>query len=334
MINSIQYLRGIAALSVALFHLYPIFFNQTPNPLASGAAGVDIFFVISGFIMWHVAQSKEPTPFDFLSHRLVRVVPLYWTITLVLAISATLKPNLFPLDNPSLIHIFKSMLFVPHGASPEGRPLVSQGWTLNYEMLFYAFFSIALCLPRNSRSAALYSTFLTFAILGIAFKSNSYFFNWVTNSIILEFIFGIGVAQAYQNKRLVPRLPAYLFIGCSLSVIYLSDGAYPRVVVFGLPSAIIVWSMLSIERIGNLKPQRILLELGSISYSLYLVHFMAGNFYLISAAHIGLPITGGLGYILAVLTAIFAAGICHYVLERPLLNFFRNLIAKHSPTKH
>ena len=117
-----------------------------------GQAGVDIFFVISGFIMWVTTHDRPTTPLRFMTNRIVRIVPLYWLITLAVAAMAFAVPSLFRGVVLTPEHVIKSLLFIPHyypGMPTRVWPLLLPGWTLNYEMVFYLVFAIALLLPRR-----------------------------------------------------------------------------------------------------------------------------------------------------------------------------------------
>jgi exopolysaccharide production protein ExoZ len=130
-LQSIQFLRAIAALLVLLFHL-------SDGRIVTGASGVDIFFVISGFIMGTVGVGERPR--DFIVKRAARIVPLYWLITMAMCIGALLGVfSRFSYDIESLV---KSLLFIPYyDASGHIWPLVVPGWTLNLEALFYILFA-------------------------------------------------------------------------------------------------------------------------------------------------------------------------------------------------
>src|SRR5207248_11683851 len=95
---TIQFLRAVSAVAVVVGHIDEIY--QLEWRL--GVADVDLFFVISGFIMWLVMRKSEATPTKFVKKRLLRIVPVYWLVTLFLALSASFLPNLFPLDHPVL----------------------------------------------------------------------------------------------------------------------------------------------------------------------------------------------------------------------------------------
>ena len=148
----IQYLRGIAALVVVWHHAR----GQLPGlslllPNEFGAHGVDLFFVISGFIMVLTTTGKEATPWQFFKRRLVRVAPLYWLVTTALVTLTVLAPNLLNTVKPTPGTTLMSLLFIPHlsiGNPGMVWPILVPGWTLNYEMFFYALFALSLFAPH------------------------------------------------------------------------------------------------------------------------------------------------------------------------------------------
>ncbi len=335
MVGSIQYLRGFAALSVVLCHLYPMFLDGSGGPLSSGAAGVDVFFVISGFIMWHVVQNREPEPANFLLHRLIRVAPMYWLVTLLLAAAAILKPNFFPLDHPTIPHVLMSIAFVPYAtdASAELKPILSQGWTLYYEVFFYLIFSAVLFLSRQFRLIALSITLLALSTAGFFLDMSSPLTILATNSLLIEFLGGILIAVAFSKKFFIPVFISWVLISISIFLIVtkLIDVPY-RLIFFGIPAILIVWSMVSLEAnkgFGNSSP---LLSLGDASYSIYLIHFLVAVLYLIVAPHVGLPSHGISAFSLAVAFAVFVGFVLNIFIERPLLTMLRSAAsARFSP---
>jgi exopolysaccharide production protein ExoZ len=126
-ILSIQYLRGIAAIAVLLFHAsetYDLGFRI-------GAAGVDLFFIISGIVMWVTTSQKNISPSVFMRRRIIRIVPMYWVATLVTYACISLRPNFFYGQHPSLMDLFTSLLFLPPIKDGALHPIVLQGWTLS-----------------------------------------------------------------------------------------------------------------------------------------------------------------------------------------------------------
>ena len=161
-IEGLQYLRGIAALMVVFYHSRS-YFGDVPDWTRIGSRGVDIFFVISGFIMAYATRhlADDVTAIKasliFLSKRFIRVVPLYWVALLWassvywinwVSTSGSLE-ELYLNISPELISIAKDFLFIPHLSIDEDEqgeifPVLIQGWTLNYEMFFYFIFAIAM----------------------------------------------------------------------------------------------------------------------------------------------------------------------------------------------
>ena len=121
---------------------------------ASGnlAAGVDIFFVISGFIM--LVTSRQTSPAEFMVRRLIRIVPLYWALTLLVSALLILKPELFRTTVVTAPFLIKSLLFIPYanpGHGGEVMPILTPGWSLNFEMFFYLIFCFVLIFPLGRR---------------------------------------------------------------------------------------------------------------------------------------------------------------------------------------
>jgi exopolysaccharide production protein ExoZ len=145
-LGTIQHLRAIAALGVVFYHASSQVNGGHSDYVRMGAAGVDLFFVISGFIMWVTAIARDEPPGRFALKRLIRIVPLYWLITTAVLLLVLAKPDLMRSASLNLTHIASSYGFIawPHPRSAHRFwPLVIPGWTLNYEMLFYAIVTIA-----------------------------------------------------------------------------------------------------------------------------------------------------------------------------------------------
>ncbi|MFM0212382.1 acyltransferase [Paraburkholderia sediminicola] len=198
----IQYLRAIAAVMVVFHHArnpQPWLFNPLKN-YESLAWGVDIFFVISGFVMYIAAKNEIPS--EFLKNRIIRIVPMYWFWTFALvAISTKFQP--WSMQPYQITHLVKSLLFIPH-YSPvfEGQiwPYLIPGWTLNYEMFFYAIFFTGLILNRVIVTTT--SIILILIFSGFAIESKDALLKTYTDPIIFEFLGGILIAHFYEKKRI------------------------------------------------------------------------------------------------------------------------------------
>jgi len=289
----VQYLRAIAALMVAYFHSleqipqYAPLLNRYFLGNAHLSNGVDLFFVISGFIM--VLTSSRASPLDFAVRRIIRIVPLYWSLTAVLLFLLLWKPNLMRATVAGTEYAVKSFLFIPYanpGQNGQMFPLLVPGWSLNLEMFFYAVFALVLFLPRNRRVLAAGAFFFvvvwgTPLFRGATFGREIGFFG---DFRLFEFIFGMILAQWYSQG--LPRLPVWvLWIIAALGFIVLfwglpflplTAGSWLQVMLEnGLPAAVVVFAILSLEGSLMRRPLPFLAYLGDASYSMYLSHIFS-----------------------------------------------------------
>lgn len=287
-LDSVQQLRAVAALGVLIFHIETQaarmgYEGYWPNFLSSG---VDIFFVISGFIMWVTTYGRSTTPLQFLGNRLARIVPLYWLVTTFALVILLVQPSWMQSGVLSWPHVISSYLFFPivHPVKLASmEPLIFAGWTLNYEMLFYAIFAIALMLSTKAR---LWFTILVLAALAALRLTNPepltvlWFYS---HDIILEFGFGVLIGWYITAERSVLPWLSYVLIGVG-SVTLALFAANPdidalRVLVRGAPSALIVLGAVSLEVEGRKIRSAFVNYLGDASYSIYLVHGIALSAY-------------------------------------------------------
>ncbi|WP_426434911.1 acyltransferase family protein [Bradyrhizobium genosp. P] len=274
---SIQYLRAFAALGVVVFHAQGL----THGPeLIIGSAGVDVFFVVSGFVMWTVtAHRSTQTPAGFLLNRIIRIVPMYWFVTLSFVFAAVTFPALFPRQVVSIDHTLASLFFVPMRSPSNGGiwPVVVPGWTLNCEMFFYAIFALALALflEDTKRLIFLAAVFFALILAGRVYTGSSPPIIFFTDPTMLEFPSGILLGRAFQQDRL-PRLRwGYISLAVGLLLFLVSarlDIGSPRIVVWGIPAFLLVAGAVIIEDKRNVPVVPALAVLGDASYSIYLTH--------------------------------------------------------------
>lgn len=328
-IASIQYLRGLAASAVVVHHIAA----RYGIPIRSGAAGVDIFFVISGFIMWLVSRRGDVGPASFLKDRCVRVVPMYWLVTLALALAATLRPNLFPLDHPTARHVVSSLLFIPHH-SPRTQqlfPLLIQGWTLNYEMFFYGLFALALLAPRTDRPWVITGLLLACVAGGAILATRDAALLVYTSPLLLEFLAGIWLASAFEREHWMSAKLGWgaLFTGfllfAAMEVAGIEGNEPLRVLFWGVPAFLIVCGAATIERHGRLPRLPLLEVLGNASYSIYLTHFLSILAVSLVVAKLGF-MRGALIYVSTLGIALLAGAACFGWIERPLTNMVRSVV--------
>ena len=330
-VRSIQYLRGFAAFGVLLFHAA----DRAGYVFGVGAAGVDVFFVISGFIMWVVTCRKSPSPGDFLIRRVQRIVPLYWGLTLATAAAAIAIPGAFPAMRPTLSHVGQSLLFIPHrGETGAIAPLIVPGWTLNYEMFFYLLFGAGLMAPARWRPLALSAALLGLAALGPLGDARNPLWATYTNPLLLEFGAGVWLGKAWSEGRLPGRAAAWTLVVAGLvgftAVTLGGVNIEPvRILAWGLPALLLVTGAVSLERAGPLPHWWPLRALGDASYSVYLVHGLA-----ISAAFrllqpiVDAPIPT---FIVSVIAGVAAGLTVYQFAEKPLMKLFRTGMAAKRP---
>src|SRR6195952_4745151 len=214
MLVHIQILRCFAALAVIAFHVLGVAPDgfQLPDSaisflLSYGGRGVDLFFVISGFIIFYATHSAKLTPAEFLRRRVERIVPLYFLVISAVTILAITVPATFGTpDWYTPRHILKSLAFI---AFTDGEmPVVYVGWSLEYEMYFYLAVALLMALTRDVwRNIVL--MFSAIAILGqipgvATALGNTAFF---TDPMILEFVLGVIVGWMFVNGRIGWPMP-------------------------------------------------------------------------------------------------------------------------------
>jgi len=274
---SLQLLRFVAAAFVVLSHVRLEFKLE-----AFGYFGVDIFFAISGFIIYHVTRGNTE---HFLAKRLIRIVPLYWTGTLALTAIALLAPHI--LNNgqtASAARIFTSLFFLPFWtAAHDFQPLLSFGWTLNYEMLFYLIFYVAMLISHRHRFLVCSALLIALALSQSVAVPNSAHAFW-SGTIIIEFIYGMGIAVLIERTRFLSLARTPLLVAAAAMAMYcyllfpatgFLDDDSVRVVMIGIPSMLLVLLILSCEVSTRRLPEQVtraISFLGDLSFSTYIFH--------------------------------------------------------------
>ncbi|RJG46399.1 acyltransferase [Mesorhizobium sp. DCY119] len=317
----IQYLRAFAALAVVVFHAA----ERTGGHFAIGAAGVDVFFVVSGFIMWTLAQSRPVTPLQFLRERLERIAPVYWIATAVMVAGAF--AGLFPNMKLTLGHVLGSLFFIPHISPSNGEiwPVLVQGWTLNYEMFFYVVFACTLLLPTARRLPALAGLFILLTVIGLSLDSDNPLFRTYTNPAILEFLLGALIGTFWlEGKIPSPASGLALILLAVFGFVFVGVtyvGFHPF--VFGPLAVALVTGVLSLERAGMISDFRPLTWIGDASYSIYLWHTLAVSVVAKFAPALSLP--APLALVIAVIAGTGIGLVAYELLEKPIAAAFKTL---------
>lgn len=331
-IVAIQYLRAIAALLVLASHalLYPM----TGEDITYGRIGwlgVILFFVISGFIMVTVTEGG---PFDgrtFLRRRILRVVPLYWAFTLVAALIAFIAPHLLKTTVFNGEELALSLAFIPfyNEASHGLHPIYKLGWTLNYEMFFYACFALLAVFTARRRVVGLTLAYLGLALVGFLLAPQAAIPQFYTSFLPLAFVAGCWIGLGHLEGAL-ERLPMpVLALVALVALLGLVEGfgwnrermeeasAFAGLLIFSAGTV-----LLAVRYEARLPRMAWLAHLGNASYSIYLVHIFA----VALMAGIGLKLLGrsvpGLVPVVTVLAigaGIWLGLLLYRYVERPLM---------------
>jgi peptidoglycan/LPS O-acetylase OafA/YrhL len=237
-----------------------------------GIYGVDLFFVISGLVMMYTTTGRPAQPGSFFLRRCIRIIPIYFILTTI-AFLIYLKTNS---HSASLADYIRSILFIPYlnVNSHEIQPILTQGWTLNYEMFFYVLFACSLWFKEQYRVWACSAGFVALISAGIWLKPAGIYARTYTDPILLEFVFGavIGYVVLLHPRKFRWLLLALLISTVAAVASVLLWGVQQRVVFAGIPAATVVGSAIWLEGRGFVRHWTLLLLLGDASYSLYLVH--------------------------------------------------------------
>ena len=270
---------------VAIAHMHSVEnrFGGTPllgNWALAGFGGVDLFFVISGFVMVWVTRADQGKPAaltGFWFARLARIYPLWWLVLSVLVAVWLVEPEWVYASHASSPELWKSYFLVPD----KELPLHAVGWTLIHELWFYLAFGLMLLLPARWFPAALAIwAIVTAATAYIWPKPDNPFVALIRHPLTLEFILGAAVGllaqrQLFPVPRVMVQFGAFWLL---LSALALRENApamfgqeWPRLFYFGVPAAFLVWGCVGLEQGGYQSPKWSK-SLGDWSYALYLIH--------------------------------------------------------------
>jgi len=234
-----------------------------------GSFGVDIFFVISGFIMVWIAKPGD-TPRRFILNRIRRVVPLYWFFTLLMAAIMLLMPGLLKNTVFNLADLIQSLAFWPHFSTAQSDqvwPIVAPGWSLNYEMFFYLLFALSLLLSSRLQLLFVATGICAIFLAAKATDTGGPVSLFYGNSIVFEFIFGMLLAEYWKRGYRLSSAMGWLLLISGFLLIALQL-PLPRIFEFGVPATLVVAGALFV-RLPEIKWASLL---GDASYALYLSH--------------------------------------------------------------
>lgn len=345
-IQNIQALRGAAALLVVLFHLVPTEQKYgggetiLSGSFQFGMFGVDLFFVISGFVMVVVTSGQDRNPknaFKFIYRRASRIYPTYWVYTLLVLYVFLIHPSWVNSSQGNQANILTSFLLLPSDA----LPLVMVGWTLIHEMYFYlVFFLMLLFVPEKRMGVATVLWGLAVLSMNLLFQSNQPLARIISHPLTLEFIAGCLLAIVYYRNSTSMTGRSLMITAClGFFVSFLGYHCYHfitgqvapqswwRVLMFGGPASLMVFCLVHAETKGLVAPSP-LIKMGNASYSIYLSHLLTlsatGRCWHLFASsntfdnYIMIPLM----FMLVVMVGM----ISYHVVEKPLLKISRKIV--------
>jgi peptidoglycan/LPS O-acetylase OafA/YrhL len=329
-LSSLQGVRAVAALMVVAFHLNVYILpdvlsgDRLWTAFSAGYAGVEIFFVLSGFIMMLVrrrAFGKAGGWVTFLVRRVRRIYPFYW-ITLGAVVAARLAVDGF--DALPSLEMFASSLFL----IPAQHRIIEVSWSLSFEMLFYLVFSISLLNLTLGKAlgAAWFGATALLLLIGAETAFTEFFFSPYN----LLFLFGIIAASRYQSSG-VGTAWALLVVGAAVfGATALGDvyGFLPlafgvRTVLLGAGAAAMIAGLAALEWNKALRTPGWIVLLGDASYAIYLLHIsaMTACAKLIIAFGLADQVTPWLLFGIIFVAAVGSGVLAHLLIEMPLLRW-------------
>lgn len=296
--RGVQALRGLAALSVMLFHFRWNLNEITPdlgNRLFGwGATGVDLFFIISGFVIT-LSIKRSPSGMNaalqFIKNRALRILPAYYIILLITFLLGGAMSTFHYEDKTE--NLISAIIFKP--IYPDHPPfyvddngMYGVRWTLNYEMYFYFAMSLMLLFNRKWLATGVFFlgslVIIPLCVFGkwttdpVGYQTVSALLGLITNPIVLLFLTGMVMGLILPTLQAMPASysAALLAISLLMTAYFFSHGLYVAhgLLLSGwLYALILVFTILSEPLIGKHIPSA-LIKLGDISFSLYLIHTM------------------------------------------------------------
>lgn len=315
---------------VVVHHAQHYFGDAAQDWSTFGSRGVDLFFIISGFIMAFVTRSyaadlpRWPQIRDFLLRRLLRIAPLYWLALLLTARYLIVEGDID-------LGLVMDFLFLPHWSGEPGglpSPILVPGWTINYEMFFYAVFA-ACMFAGTARYLLLFTLFAVLMVLGMTIEGQSAFWVFYTNFILSEFLLGILLFHFVSRSRhLPPPWVAAVAMLVGWAGLYVANDIVANHYFFGITCVFIVWGTLHL--LQGVK-SKVMLLVGDASYSIYLFHSFVLEYGFRLFRKTGLvepePLTIITVFTGLVLIVIVFSILLHLWVEKPLLAWGQRLIS-------
>lgn len=339
-LTSLEAGRGVAALLVVLYHTWihcrEAYGDFTLGHIfAFGHAGVDFFFVLSGFIIFEAHRDDIGNPkrlSHYIERRVTRIYPLYWAILAFTLLAASLSPRAFP----TAYHIVTSLFLVP----TRGDPVMVDAWTLQHEMLFYTLFGLIILNRRLG--LAVFALWLA-AIVAARFvpvQTDSGLVLKLSAAFNFEFFLGMGAAYLGHGWKVpAPRLfvltgvIAFLATGAAEDARWVTNASVFAHLGYGIAATMVVIGLVAGERQAVLRAPAALIRLGGASYSLYLVHVLAigAIWQIMLRLKLDSMLPVWAAYSVLIAGAVVSGLLCNTLVEKPAIAFARQLIVRPKP---
>ena len=320
---SLQILRAIASTVVVYFHT---FFSPE-----FGMFGVDLFFVLSGFVICMVTDNKSTSVPRFCFDRVARIVPVYWLMTSGLFLLVLAKPDLLNTSTAHVGNYLKSLFFIPHIREAGGvYPLLMPGWTLNYEMLFYTVIGCGLIVCRNAITLFTAVSMLVLYLLGASLNEEGAMSHFLHSSLLFEFLLGM-LAYRVKDSKLFCSIPKSVAFGLVILLFILMavfENRADRLIIGGIPSFILIILFYQLEGqirgIGD-RAVQFFVHIGDASYVTYLSHMYVIAFLnrlvfpRISTLSDESVLTVGISIVLS----LICGSVIYYLIDKPSMQFLR-----------
>ncbi|MCD5972329.1 acyltransferase family protein [Pseudomonas quasicaspiana] len=342
-IYAVQAFRGLAALMVVAFHGLSIQEKYLPGSMLLpqifnlGQTGVDLFFVISGFVMVVVSQSKVYSTRGvaaFLRNRMLRIYPTYWVYYFLLLVVFLSVPGIINSSQGGEVDLIKSFFLVPN----DKLPLLLVAWTLTHELWFYLVFAGLLLLRNRMRLVGL-GVWLAVIILASGWQFTSPLLRVAFHIFTVEFILGALLAYAYLSLRSEKLGGIIAILGLAVASILLYFGfsevakgnvdvqskiSISRAVFLGGGFSMLVFSMAILESLKWVSVTNALRFLGDISYSVYLSHVLILSllgrvWYALNASGTVAGFHAAVFWVAAFASVVIGGYLAFALIERPLL---------------
>ena len=331
-IQSIQIMRGIASILVVLLHISVKggqYGNNALKGFTIGGSGVDLFFIISGFIMCVSTVDRQLSFYQFMLLRIKRIMPLYWLVT-------TLGLAIY-LYNPKLVNTSggETSIWASYVLFPNGKKFLnSNGWTLSYEFFFYLIFASFIYKGTYTALKASSIILSILVVVGLCVNYDGILFNFSTEILYLEFVFGMGCFYIF-NRKIVRPDPKYGIAFCLLGSLLLLLEAFYRVpdqekwrgFFWGIPMLSIFIGLLSLEHLiqrSKSAIRNLFLEIGNSSYSLYLIHPFVLSGTAMGLKYFGMASNPWLFAFILLTLSVAMGHLVYLYIERPLTTLVKN----------